>query len=107
MGAPLPLLVASDDELRIAYISPGDGSSGDLIVTVTFNMAHAHMFGSPNDEATADLQSTVQRSARASTTPAIARTMGPWPRAAQPPSFASSAATASAASSGEARRSST
>ena len=50
-GAPLPLVVASDNELRIAYISPGAGSEGEVMVTVTFNMAEAHMFGSPNDEA--------------------------------------------------------
>ena len=99
MGAPLPLLVASDDELRIAYISPGDGSSGDLIVTVTFNMAHAHMFGSPNDEATPDLQS--RRNDLPGLPPPL-RSSERWgcgPRAAQPPSFASSAGIASAASS--------
>jgi hypothetical protein len=36
---------------RIAYISPGNGPEGEVMVTVTFNMAEAHMFGSPNDEA--------------------------------------------------------
>ena len=51
VGAPLPLLVASDDELRIAYISPGEGSNGEVVVTVTFDMAQAHMFGPPDDEA--------------------------------------------------------
>jgi len=50
-GAPLPLLVASDDELRIAYISRGDSSTGEVMVTVTFDSALAHMFGWPNDEA--------------------------------------------------------
>ena len=53
--APLPLVVASDNELRIAYISPGnrrdgDVRDGDVMVTVTFNLPHAHMFGPPNDE---------------------------------------------------------
>lgn len=50
-GAPLPLVVASDNELRIAYISPGNRRDGEVMVTVPFNGAQAHMFGSPNDEA--------------------------------------------------------
>lgn len=42
-GALLPLVVASDNELRIAYISAGDRADGEVMVTVTFNVAEAHM----------------------------------------------------------------
>ena len=48
--APRPLVVASDNVLRIAYISPGIGQDGDVMVRVTFNLPHAHMVGPPNDE---------------------------------------------------------
>jgi hypothetical protein len=53
--APLPLVVASDNELRIAYMSPGNRRGGDvrggeIWVTVTFNLPYAHMFGPPNNE---------------------------------------------------------
>ena len=55
--APRPLVVASDNVLRIAYISPGNGQDGDVMVTVTFNLPHAHMVGPPTTKRSADIRS--------------------------------------------------
>lgn len=50
-GAPLPCVTAAEHVLRVAYISLGEGSDEDVIVTVSFDRPYAHMFGPPNDEA--------------------------------------------------------
>ncbi len=50
-GAPLPCVAAAEHVLRVAYITLGDGSDADAIVTVSFERPYAHMFGPPNDEA--------------------------------------------------------
>jgi hypothetical protein len=67
VGAPCPLLIASEHSLALAYyveesrltaawsaatIEPeAAGDSDDLCAVVRFNRPYAHMFGPPNDEA--------------------------------------------------------
>jgi hypothetical protein len=45
MGAPLPLVIASDSQLVLSYLL-----NGDSCALVTFEFAYMHRLGSPNDE---------------------------------------------------------
>lgn len=47
-GAPLPLLLAEDSELVLAYLT---SSSFDEVAIVEFDLVAAHYLGAPNDEA--------------------------------------------------------
>ncbi|MPZ32846.1 MAG: hypothetical protein GEV13_17940 [Rhodospirillales bacterium] len=47
-GAPVPLLLAEDSELVLAYLT---SSSSDEVAIVEFDLVAAHYFGPPNDEA--------------------------------------------------------
>src|SRR5215510_3931739 len=65
VGAPLPVVVASEGRLFLAYLiaavdptwdgrtvrSVGPNASDEILCLVTFTGPHAHYFGPPNDEA--------------------------------------------------------
>jgi hypothetical protein len=67
IGAPCPVLIASENSLRLAYyleperltpewraapvLQARPNFCDDLCAIVTFERAYAHMFGPPNDEA--------------------------------------------------------
>src|SRR5205807_4121143 len=52
VGAPCPLLVATESRLQVAYMVQRQEMFADSsIAVVTFTAPYAHMFGPPNDEA--------------------------------------------------------
>jgi hypothetical protein len=48
----MPALVATEQQLKVAYIAgPTEPTADETIVVATFDRPYAHMFGPPNDEA--------------------------------------------------------
>jgi hypothetical protein len=52
VGAPVPVLVADEDRVALAYVArPTQSSDDESIAVAEFVRPYAHMFGPPNDEA--------------------------------------------------------
>jgi hypothetical protein len=52
VGAPVPVLVADEDRVALAYVARATQPSDDESIAVAeFVRPYAHMFGPPNDEA--------------------------------------------------------
>jgi len=55
VGAPIPVLVADENRVTLAYVArPTQPSHDESIAVAEFVRPYAHMFGPPNDEAFED-----------------------------------------------------